>query len=186
MAWYHGGMARFWIVSCASLLLGAGAETRRATPAVPAEPSGYVSVKVYGVGPVGGAHAVLLGEAGDEEPARLVPIMIGPAEALAIHRRLNGHKNPRPMTHDLLDRMVRDLGGRIEKVQVDEVRGTTFIGTVFVRSGDQLIEVDARPSDAIALAVGNGVPVFVSRKVIRGSGVRIDESGLQEDPVIEL
>src|SRR5688572_2633269 len=122
---------------------------RAAAPLTP--PEGYVSVEVATVIPASdGAFTVVL-----VDPGRrwALPIAIGEAEARAIDLRLEGRKYPRPLTHDLIDTVVDRLGGAVVKVQVDDLRDGTFFGTVFLRHGERLLALDARPSDAIALAV---------------------------------
>ena len=150
-------------------------------------PSGYVEMKVLGLAPgPNGGIAVLLADADKEV---VVPIFIGGTEALSIELRLGGDRHPRPLTHDLLDAVMKDLGGELVKVQIDELRDGTFYGSVFVRRPDRaapaetaISRIDARPSDAIALALGSGVPIFVARTVVTDAGVREGEqprAGLQ-------
>ncbi|MDY7010613.1 MAG: bifunctional nuclease domain-containing protein [Planctomycetota bacterium] len=97
---------------------------------------------------------------------RSFPIVIGISEALAIDRRLKGIEMPRPMTHDLLARTIEAMGGKVEKIVVSDLRDHTFIATLFVRRNGKTIQVDARPSDAIALGVGLETPIFVAEHVI--------------------
>jgi hypothetical protein len=138
----------------------------------PKPPAGYVEVTVGGVVSVDDGHAVVLV---DEEQGVAVPIFIGGTEALSIELRHNKRRYARPLTHDLLDSVMRELGGELVKIHIDDIRDSTFIGAVFVRRGDRVAEIDARPSDAIALAIGKEVPIFVARKVIQEAGIRRDE-----------
>ena len=126
---------------------------------------------VLEVAPTARGDAVLLV---DGEGTVVVPIFVGGTEALSIKLRLDKQKYQRPLTHDLLDTLLARLGGDLVKVHVDDIKGNIFVGTVFVRqrSDGKTIDVDARPSDAIALAVGNQVPIFVAKRVIEASGVR--------------
>jgi uncharacterized protein len=126
-------------------------------------PDGFVEMFVAGVLPTEGGPAVVLRDKGEET---LVPIWIGTSEAHSIQLRLERRRFPRPLTHDLLDAIVHDLGGEIVKIHVDDLKGDTFVGTVFVKKGDKVTHFDARPSDSIALAVGNSAPIFVSQAVI--------------------
>jgi len=96
---------------------------------------------------------------------RSFPIIIGISEALAIDRRLKGIDMPRPMTHDLLAKVIEAMGGEVEKVVISDLREHTFIATLYIRQNGELIEVDARPSDAIALGVGLNTPLFVADHV---------------------
>jgi bifunctional DNase/RNase len=151
-----------------------------APPPAPAEPSessgiptGYVDAHVLEVVPLGddGGAVLLI----DETSGLVLPIFIGGTEATSIALRKRGTKPPRPLTHDLLDAMVKKLGGEIVKVQVDELRDNTFFGSVFLRVGKRIVKIDARPSDALALAIGNKLPIYVAKKVLEQAGVPADE-----------
>jgi bifunctional DNase/RNase len=102
---------------------------------------------------------------------KILPIWIGEAEANAISARMMGRRLPRPLTHDLLDRVMAQLGGRLLRVQIEDLRETVFFGRIFIRQGQREIDIDARPSDSIALAVGAQVPILVARKVLDAAGV---------------
>ncbi len=133
-------------------------------PEPPRPPPGYVEVKVIRVEPQreGGA-AILLGR---PDKSALLPIFVGQTEALSISLRLKGDRYERPLTHDLIDGLLRELGGQLVKVQIDELRNNTFVGSIFVRTGERVAEIDARPSDAIALAIGSHVPIYCATKVL--------------------
>ena len=118
----------------------------------------------------GGAVVVLI----DSTGSQALPISVGGTEALSIQLRMAKQRFGRPLTHDLLDSIVREMGGKVVRAQVDEIRGEAYIGSVFVQTGERVARIDARPSDAIALALGNGLPVFVSRKVLDAAGVSPD------------
>jgi bifunctional DNase/RNase len=151
---------------------GAPAEANT-PPAVPARVSpDDVEVTVVGVGRTSEGAAVLLGDAAHET---VLPILIGGTEALSIALRSERRRFERPLTHDLLDAVMRELGGRLLRVRIDDVRGDTFVATIFVRQADRTIELDARPSDAIALALGNGVPILVSRHLLERAGVKRED-----------
>jgi bifunctional DNase/RNase len=124
---------------------------------------------VAGVLPTYGGPAVVLR---DKTEKTLLPIWIGTSEAHSIQLRIERRRFPRPLTHDLLDAIVHDLGGEILKIHVDDLKGDTFVGTVFVRKGERIAHFDARPSDSIALAVGNSAPIFVSKAVIDRIGAQ--------------
>jgi bifunctional DNase/RNase len=135
-----------------------------------APPAGYVEVIVQ-AGPDFG-NEVRLMEPNEE---LVVPIYVGGTEALSIALRL--HKRPfsRPLTHDLLDEMVEKLGAKVVRAQVDALVDDVYIGTVVLKKGTEFIKFDARPSDAIALAIGNRAPIFVSRKVLEIAGIKADQ-----------
>ena len=98
---------------------------------------------------------------------RAFPIAIGIAEALAIDRRLKGRAMARPMTHDLLASVIEQMGGQLEKILVNDLQEGTFYARLFIRRDGELIEVDSRPSDAIALGVAGDTPIYVDEEVIR-------------------
>jgi len=116
---------------------------------------------------------VLITEYGDQQiivlkeknGPRSFPIQIGTHEAVAIHRRLHNKRAPRPMTHDLLANVIDALGGKIEKIVINDLRDHTFIATLHIRQADRVIPVDSRPSDAIALGSAFDTPVFVAQHV---------------------
>jgi bifunctional DNase/RNase len=93
------------------------------------------------------------------------PIVIGIVEVFAIDRRLKGIKPPRPMTHDLLASVIESLGARIEKIVINDLRNHTFFAKIHLRSNGQIIEIDSRPSDAIALGAASDAPIFVAEHV---------------------
>ncbi len=102
----------------------------------------------------------------ESDGARAFPIVIGFFEAAAIDRRLKGHVLPRPMTHDLLASVIDQMGGRLTRIVVTDLKHHTFYANLVVeRNGDE-VRIDARPSDAIALAVANETPIFVADHVL--------------------
>lgn len=110
---------------------------------------------------------------------RYLPIWIGPPEADAIAVRLQEVSVPRPLTHDLLHNSIKALGGEIDRIVISSMENDTYFATIVVRQGDEIVEVDARPSDALALAVRAGVQIFAAPEVMEKCGVRLDkESGL--------
>jgi bifunctional DNase/RNase len=134
---------------------------------------------VAGVVPTGEGHMLVLVNA---EEQVLLPLGIGLTEALSIHGRLEGHPFSRPMTHDLLDHIVTRLGGQIVKVQIDDVRDEVFTGTVFIRTGGKVVSFDARASDAVALAIGSEVPIFVARPVVDRAAIHPEDLEDGPDP----
>lgn len=98
---------------------------------------------------------------------RRFPILIGISEAEAIKRRLQGVKVPRPLTHDLLANIIEAFGGELESICINDLAEHTFFAKLVIRSGDgQTIEIDSRPSDAIALGVAQEVPIYVEEHVL--------------------
>ena len=96
---------------------------------------------------------------------RSFPIVIGIAEVFAIDRRLKGIETPRPMTHDLLSSTIQNLGGKLEKIVINDLVNHTFYAQLHISRDGQKVEVDSRPSDAIALSSGMDVPLFVNVKI---------------------
>ena len=114
-----------------------------------------------------------------KEVSKYLSILIGEAEGNAIALKLQGQDMQRPMTHDLMDSMIRDLGATVTRVVVSEMSGDTFLANVELRTNDTTIEVDSRPSDAIALAVRCGAPVFVAEGVLEQVGTDIDSETVE-------
>jgi bifunctional DNase/RNase len=112
---------------------------------------------------LGDQQVIFLREKGGE---RNFPILIGLPEALAIDRRLKNKPTPRPMTHDLLATVIQKMGGRLERIVIHDLRDHTFFATLFIRRGEELLQVDARPSDAIALGVAFDTPLYVAEHVL--------------------
>jgi bifunctional DNase/RNase len=102
----------------------------------------------------------------ERDGERQLPILIGMNEALAIDRRLKGLRTPRPMTHDLLQDLIERLECELERIVISDLREHTFFATLVIGRDGQTIEVDSRPSDAIALGVAGGTPIFVESHVL--------------------
>ncbi len=107
---------------------------------------------------------IFLREHGGE---REFPIVIGDNEAYAIDRRLKGKNRPRPMTHDLLADIIEQMNGDLEKIVINDLKDHTFYAKLLIRQDGRLLEIDSRPSDAIALGVASDTPIFVSEHVLR-------------------
>lgn len=97
---------------------------------------------------------------------RKFAIVIGSSEAMAIDRRLKGQATPRPMTHDLLASVIEGMGGSIDRIEINNLEGGTFFARIHIRQNGDVVKVDSRPSDAIALGVATSVPIFVSEHVL--------------------
>jgi uncharacterized protein len=97
---------------------------------------------------------------------RAFPIVIGNNEALAIDRRLKGHPTPRPQTHELLASVIEKLDGRLERIVINDLQDHTFFARLIIRHQGKTVEIDCRPSDAIALGVAGNIPVFVAEHVM--------------------
>lgn len=110
---------------------------------------------------------IFLKERGGE---RSFPIVIGTPEALAIDCRLKGIRFPRPLTHDLIANVLEALGGTLEKVVINDLRNETFYARLILSRNSEVIVVDSRPSDAIALCVSHKTPIFVATHVLDAVG----------------
>ena len=116
---------------------------------------------------------IIINEASDQQiivlkeryGQRSFPIVIGIVEIFAIDRRLKGITPPRPMTHDLLDSVIQKLGAKIERIIVNDLRNHTFYARIVLSMNGKILEVDSRPSDAIALGAATSAPIFVSEQV---------------------
>lgn len=117
-------------------------------------------------------RVVVLREA---DSRRYLPIWIGPFEADAIAMAIQGHEPQRPLTHDLLKATIVDMGGTVSHIFVNDIHDNTFFARIVIDQHGQTIEIDARPSDAIALAVRTDVPIYVETHVLDQAGVFFDE-----------
>ena len=97
---------------------------------------------------------------------RKFPIVIGNSEALAIDRRLKGVVHPRPLTHDLLASVIEQLGGTIDRIEINNLQDHTFFAKIHIRHDGSVVKIDSRPSDAIALGVATTVPIYVAEHVL--------------------
>jgi bifunctional DNase/RNase len=97
---------------------------------------------------------------------RKFPIVIGSDVASAIDRRLKGIAHPRPLTHDLLASVIEELGGQIEQIEINNLEEHTFFARIHIRQGSEVLKIDSRPSDAIALGVATTVPIYVAEHVL--------------------
>src|SRR5574339_43552 len=102
----------------------------------------------------------------DKDGQRVLPIWVGVFEANAIALQIENVTTPRPMTHDLLKNVIQDLRGHIEKIVVSDLKENTFYALIYLNVNGEVMAVDARPSDAIALALRARAPIFVEEKVI--------------------
>jgi bifunctional DNase/RNase len=119
------------------------------------------------------------------EGGRYLPIFIGPPEATAIVYALQGMETPRPMTHDLLIEMLEQLDAKCERVSVTELRDNTFYASITISVNGSEIEIDSRPSDAIALAVRCQAPIFAAEDVIDESSIEFEHEVEDQDEVVE-
>jgi len=124
------------------------------------------------------AHRIVVLKEVDDE--RYLPIWIGPYEAEAIALRLRDVQTPRPLTHDLICNVIEDLGAEVTHIVVTELRDDTFYARIGVRVEDKTMDIDSRPSDAIAIAVRARVPIFVAEEVMVAAGI-VPESDISHN-----
>jgi bifunctional DNase/RNase len=111
-----------------------------------------------------------------------LPIWIGLLEATAMATELEGIKMARPMTHDLLRTVLNDLGAVVEWVEVTDLKENTYFALIYLRVGEEQLRIDARPSDAISLALRTKSPIYVAKKVLEASSVLQQlEEGKEQD-----
>jgi bifunctional DNase/RNase len=113
----------------------------------------------------------------EKESDRYLPIWIGPAEADAIAVRLQEVSVARPLTHDLLRSIIDSLGASVDYVIVNDLSNDTFFARIMLQIDGRVMEIDSRPSDAIALAVRVQVPIYADESVLEKAGVKLDQEG---------
>jgi bifunctional DNase/RNase len=139
---------------------------------------------IYGVSfdIVGKQPIVLLKTA---EGNKFLPIWIGHPEAAAILMKLQGASTPRPMTHDLVTSMLSELEARVTRITVTELRDNTFYASITIQQDGSEIEIDSRPSDALALAVRAEAKIFVADQVIDDSAIEFGQEPEEAGEVVE-
>lgn len=110
-----------------------------------------------------------------EEGDRFLPIWIGPFEADAITLQLQGMEAPRPLTHDLLKNVLTTLGGEVQNIVISGLERNTYYARIILEVDGDTLEIDSRPSDAIALAVRVDAPIFVAEDVMEQAGLQPEE-----------
>ncbi|MGI9049961.1 MAG: bifunctional nuclease family protein [Rubrobacteraceae bacterium] len=122
-----------------------------------------------------------------EDDNRYLPIWVGQNEARSILMKLQNQEFPRPLTHDLAVNLVSELGGAMQRVTVTELRDSTFFATISLEIGGRIVEVDSRPSDAIALAIRSEAEIYASDDVIEEAAVVFEEAmeDTPEDEVVD-
>ena len=141
----------------------------------------YTQVDIIGLSTSpssGGAYALVLGEVNGN---RRLPIIIGAFEAQAIALELEKIQPPRPMTHDLLRALFDALGAEVTDIVIDDLREGTFFAKVRYVYDDEEAMLDARPSDAVALAVRTDAPIFVAATVLDEAGIPADDGEIEDD-----
>lgn len=147
-----------------------------------------VTLETLVMGNVPGASVLILRPVASEaEHNMILPICIGPVEAAAIAKALSHEKSARPMTHSLLGTVMGTLGGKLQRIVISKVQGTVFYASLHVKQSDVVYKIDARPSDAVALAVRLKVPMYVTESVMETAGFPawVNVKQLQDEVEIE-
>ena len=130
-----------------------------------------------------GAYALILKEI---DGNRRLPIIIGAFEAQSIALEMEGIKPPRPLTHDLLKNVIEAMDVTLQEVFIHELRDGTFFAKIAIETLTDLKEIDSRPSDAIALAIRFGVPVYVADSIMEEAGITLDTEPTGEAPTSDM
>ena len=142
-----------------------------------------MSIKGLMLDPVSNSPIVVLK---DVDEKFFLPIWVGIFEANAIALQLENVTTPRPMTHDLLRNMISELDGRVARVVINDLRDSTFFAQIRVITSQRTLELDARPSDAIALALRTEAPIFVAQSVLEQAQTISPDAEDQDDKVKKL
>jgi hypothetical protein len=141
-----------------------------------------VEVRIRGLmmDPATNMPIVVLKDVGSDT---VMPIWVGIFEASSIANEIEKLSLPRPMTHDLTRSLIRHLNAQLEKVVISELRDDTFFAVLWLRQGDEPVTIDARPSDAIALALRADCPIYVSEQVLQSA--KLNTTGPPDGPTTE-
>jgi uncharacterized protein len=130
-----------------------------------------VGVARLGLDSTSNSYVVILQEKGGD---RLLPIWIGQAEAESIVMEMNKVKPPRPLTHDLCKRLITGLGATLRRIQITRVEDNTYYAEMQLQRGEDLVQIDARPSDSIAIALRFAAPIFAQESLL--TTIEVEES----------
>jgi bifunctional DNase/RNase len=161
-------MKRYWKFGLVAVLL-----VSLAFIAVSKEtPPSFVEMEVKGVrlDTVGNSPVVLLA---DKEEKRALPIWVGLLEANAIDKELRNNTSPRPMTHDLLYSILAQAHVKVKEVKIVDIKNNTYYATLFITVDKRVVGIDARPSDAIVIALKSKTPILVSAKILEEQGIAL-------------
>ena len=145
-----------------------------------------INIAGFAFNPITREPVILLKRAGEPDPVkRLVPIVMGASEAHAIITALQGSEPPRPMTHDLMASIMTTLQGEAQRVDIHSFRDGTYFATLTIMQNGVTFMLDTRPSDAIALAVRCGTPLFMNEKVFDATSVETNVVSQQVGPNVD-
>jgi bifunctional DNase/RNase len=150
----------------------------------PVSADGFTKMSIYGINlDLFSSSPIVILKVEDEN--RYLPIWIGQQEARSILMKLQDQSFSRPLTHDLALSLVNELGGNLDRITVTELKESTFFATMHLSVGGREVEIDSRPSDAIAIAVRAGCPIFAADDVIEEAAVVFEEA-MEETPEDEV
>ncbi|TGN17620.1 bifunctional nuclease family protein [Leptospira idonii] len=142
----------------------------------------FFEVKISDISLTNVGFAVFLRpKEGDDN--RVVPIFIGPLETHSITTVIDGTKPPRPMTHDLMLYMLTAMGASVLKITIEEIIDSTFYAKIQLRRDEEIITLDARPSDSIALALRANAPIYIAKSVLDEAGIIMKEDEIQGESI---
>ena len=140
-----------------------------------------VTVEKLGLDSATNSYVVILREKGGN---RLLPIWIGQPEAESIAMEINGVRPPRPLTHDLCKRLITGLGGSLRRVQITKVKENTYFAELHIQKGEDVVQVDARPSDSIAVALRLAAPIYAQDNLL--TAIAVEESTDEDGETMEF
>lgn len=137
-----------------------------------------VTVARLGLDSASNSYVVILQEKGGE---RLLPIWIGQPEAESIVMEMHGIRPPRPLTHDLCKRLISGMGGALRRVQITKVQDNTYFAELHIHRGEDVFQIDARPSDSIAIALRLSAPIFAQEELLTAVAVEDADAHDEEE-----
>ncbi|HET7565453.1 MAG TPA: bifunctional nuclease family protein [Gemmatimonadaceae bacterium] len=137
-----------------------------------------VTVARLGLDSASNSYVVILQEKGGD---RLLPIWIGQPEAESIVMEMHGIRPPRPLTHDLCKRLISGMGGALRRVQITKVQDNTYFAELLIHRGDDVFQIDARPSDSIAIALRLSAPIFAQESLLTAVAVEDADAHDEEE-----
>ena len=138
-----------------------------------------VKVQSLGLDRTSNTPVVILQE---KDGSRVLPIWIGPGEASAIAMELAGMKFSRPLTHDLFASVIKGLGGQLKRVMITKVIDNTYYAELIVQRGNELISIDARPSDTIAIGLRFDSPIYTYENILAEAGIVLTDEAEEDKP----
>ena len=143
-------------------------------------PDNFLEIKISDVSITNVGFAIFLKPV-DSSGGRVVPIFIGPLETYSISSALDGINPPRPNTHDLLVNMLQEMEANVLRVVINDIIGSIFYARIVVKTEDGIVELDARPSDSVAVAIRTKCPMYIHEKVYQEASVVLGEENSSQE-----